>query len=600
MASIPYQAKDCHFSQDKGTGDPPPELVAQFLDDARKLITKGDYLRKRWMACYGYRFHALIITLRGFCSYSVKEGEVSCFPSYETIAKACKVSRRSVCYWMQRNEEGKFIHPKYGEALNRFIRVQPRRRYDAKGQCQVQTSNLYLVRMDTPVVPEDDALVWEKAKELAIRALERQAQEQEQEARRQETECRAVRAGAFVERDCTPNAMQKVHSQSDAKSAQDRLSSTVIFYPDTHRSTQGGESAPQAIRNTQNAAYQPTSEEEDEENAHSAASKSKSNGATAQRSEDQFRRAAPSVDKVWERDDARFQAAWKAAGGVISSLLQEYGDAPAVARRDTFKVLRAYLALGAPIERIAPLAYLAREQVTDYKVRGGKILNEAAYYVSTACNLAPQARKKGWDVERTRKANLARPAKPEQQRQETRRPARRAAPRTTRPTPAEAEALVMDLGQQPETYAEAQAQVRQMEERQQAREAQEQAVRQQAQLFSQLGQAEEALKMFPEGSLAWERAQREKQEAERQIAALRKSAGETGATTQAAQPEGREPLARQDRTEREYREAIHSWARAHGWTVRHGEYGGSQRDWQIGLMGVGLSELRTLAAELGA
>ncbi len=112
---------------------------------------------------------------------------------------------------MQRNEEGKFIHPKYGEALNRFVRVQPRRRYDAQGQRQVQTSNLYLVRMDTPVVPEDDALVWEKAKELAIRALERQAQEQEQEARCQETERRTAPKSAFEEQDCTLKAVQKLH-----------------------------------------------------------------------------------------------------------------------------------------------------------------------------------------------------------------------------------------------------------------------------------------------------------------------------------------------------------------------------------------------------
>ena len=533
MASIPYQAKDCHFSQDKGTGDPPPELVEQFLDDARKLITKGNYLRKRWMACYGDRFYALIEALRAFCSYDLKQGEAPCFPSYETISKACKVSRRSICYWMQRNDEGKFIHPKYGEALNRFIRVQPRWRYDAQGQRQVQTSNLYLVRMDTPVVPEDDALVWEKAKELAIRALERQAQEQEQEARRQETERRTAHKSAFVEQDCTLKAVQKLHSQSSAKTAQDQSFLTNIFNSDTLRSTQGEDEAPQAIRSTKKQPTNQANRTKNEEDEVRIAQQSKSNSATAQRSEDQFRRAAPLVDEDQEHEQARFQAAWEAAGGIISSLLEEYGDAPGVARRDAFKVLRAYLVLGAPAERIAALAYLARQRVKEFEERGGHILKtRAGYYVVTACNLAHEARKKGWDVERIRKADQARLAQKQgqkQPRQETRRPARRAAQRPTRPTPAEAEALVIELGQQEETYAEAQAQVSQMEERRQAYEARQQAVRQQAQLFSQLGQAEEVLKIFPEGSLAWERAQREKQEVERQIAALRKPVGGTGA-----------------------------------------------------------------------
>ncbi len=322
-----------------------------------------------------------------------------------------------------------------------------------------------------------------------------------------------------------------MHSQSSAKTAQDPSLLTSTFTSDSLRSPQGENKAPQAIRNTEKQPTNQTTRTKDEEDEACIAQQSKSNRATAQRSEDQFRRAAPLVDEDQEHEQARFQAAWEVAGGIISSLLEEYGDAPAVARRDTFKVLRAYLALGAPIERIAALAYLARQRVKEFEARGGHILKtRAGYYVVTACNLAHEARKKGWDVERIRMADQARLAQKQKHShppQEARRPARRAAPRPTRPTQAEAQALVMELGQREETYAEAQAQIRQMEEQRQARDAQRQAVHQQAQLFSQLGQAAEALKMFPEGSLAWERAQREKQELERQIAALRKPVGGT-------------------------------------------------------------------------
>lgn len=156
----------------------------------------------------------------------------------------------------------------------------------------------------------------------------------------------------------------------------------------------------------------------------------------------------------------------------------------------------------------------------------------------------------------------------------------------------------MELGQQEAVYAEAQAQARKVKEQQQTREARQQAIQQQAQLFSQLAQAEQALTMHPEGSLVWERAERERQELERQIAALRQS-GEAASAAPAGPPESSQQPPAPDRSEQEYREAIHAWARARGWTVKHRTYGGSQRDWQIGLMGVSKAELRALAAELG-
>lgn len=252
------------------------------------------------------------------------------------------------------------------------------------------------------------------------------------------------------------------------------------------------------------------------------------------------------------------------------------------------------------------LAYLARDRVRAFVLRGGWILDtQVGFYITTLCNLAKEAQRKRWDVEKIAATDRRRHERAIRQGERHKpghtpseplpRPAR---PARRRPTPEETEALVMEVSQQPETYTQAQALVRQMEERRQAREVRRQAIQQQSHLFSQLAQAEQALTVHPEGSLAWERAQREKQELEQQIAKLRHPEEVTQAVP-VAPPESIHYPPMQDRSEQEYREAIHTWARTRGWTVKHRGYDGSQRDWQIGLMGVRKAELHALAAELG-
>ena len=616
MASIAYQDIFCQAQPPEasatGTFEPDAELVKAFYSQAKQLIVKGDYLLKKWQPRCGPRFFTLIKTIRGFCSHKIKDGEEMCYPSEETLASACGVTRRTIINWLAREQgcnaacgscerckkRGQFCHKRHGEALQQFLRIEPQLRYDPKGHRSVKTSHHYFIRMDDPPVPEDVSLIWAKARELAIQALEQQAQEQAREARRQEVEAKAARAVSFGLGNCTYNNVKNGPAQQCETVAQDRLSSTSLFNHDFHRSTQGEERAAKATRSNQEESKQQANRtRRTEGNAHSTASVSPSNIASAQRDKDLFRHTICLAGEEQEQEDARFQEAWEAAGGIISSFLEEYGDASAVARRDAFKVLRAYLALGAPIEEIGPLAYLAHARVKAFEMRGGRILKtRAGFYVSTVCNLAHEARKKGWDVERIRKADQAKPAqKQEQLRQGTRQPARREERRSTRPTLEDAEALVMELGQQPETYVAAQAQVRQVEERRQARETWEQTQRQQAEVITRLDRAKQDLQTFPEGGLAWERARREQQELEQQIAALRQPGGGTaGAAVEGSQrPRGT------DRSEQAYREAIHTWAQARGWTVRHGPYGGSKRDWQIGLMAAGRQELAQLAAELG-
>lgn len=602
MESIAYQHAPCQAQVSHHPISPDEAVIRQFWDEAKREVVKGDYLRRKWLPRQGHRFYTLIKVLRGYCSYSIKQGEAPCFPSRATIAQACRISLRTLDYWMARDEQGRFTHHKHGEALNRFVVVQPRRRYDPAGQRQVKTSNLYLVRIDDPVIPEEEALVLEKATALAIRFLEQQQEEQERETRRQQVDEAALRSAPFVERDCTLKKAQPLQPQRGAKTAEDRLSSPFPSNTDFHRSAQDEERAVKAIRSNRPISNQQTKRmRRNEEDTSSAAQPSTSNRASAQRNEDLFRRAAP-LDEAEERQreerEAALDTAYDAAGGVVYSLLEELGDTNAAG--GTRKVLSSLVAAGAPPERMADLAYLARDRVRAFVLRGGRIFeSQVGFYITTLCNLAREARRKRWDVAKIAAADRRRhersirrngQAIPQAQ------PARQTERRSRPPTPEEAEALVMELGQQPETYAKAQAQVRQMEERQQSREEHRQAVRQQAQLYQQLDKAEQALKTFTEGSLPWERAQREKQELERQLARLRQSAGEMASATPL---EGIHHLLMQDRSEQEYREAIHAWAQARGWTVRHGTYGGSQRDWQIGLMAAGRAELRSLAAELG-
>lgn len=619
MASIAYQNVLCQTQPPEtsftGTVEPDDTLVRKFYPKAKQMIVTGDYLRRKWQPLCGPRFYALIKAIRGYCSYTIKEGEALCYPSEETLARACGVTRRTIINWLVRvrpgEEEkfpgkkvGDFCHQRHGDALQQFLRIVPKLRYDPVGQRSVKAVHNYFVRMDDPPIPEDIPLIWAKARELAIAHLEVQAKAREQEGRHQEVEARTARAAFSGPEDCTYNNVKNVLPQQCEKCALDRLFSPPHITFDSHRSGPEEESRTSAIGNTRTVSIRQADKERDEENAASAASKSTSNSVTAQRLEDMFRHAAPldeEAERQLEEREAALAVAAEAAGGVIFSLLEELGDT--YAPGGTRKVLSSLVAAGAPPERMTDLAYLARDRVRAFVLRGGRILDtQVGFYITTLCNLAKEARRKGWNLEKIAATDRRRHERAirqgEQRRaaqttpQETQRPARWA---SRRPTPAEAEELVLELGQREETYAEAQTKVRQVAEHRQAREARQQAIQRQAQLFSRLAQAEQALIMHPEGGLAWERAQREKQELERQLAALRQPGGVDSSTP----PEGSHPSTIQDRSEQEYREAIHAWARARGWTEKHRAYGGSQRDWQIGLMGVRKAELRALAAELG-
>jgi hypothetical protein len=610
MSSIPAHHPLCQAQPE----EPPAALIEQFYAQAKREIVTGDYLRRKWEPLCGPRFYALIKAIRGYCSYKVKEGEAMCYPSEEKLAQACGVTRRTIINWLVRvrpgeeeqfpdYEVGDFCHRRHGKALQQFLRIAPQRRYVPAAHCSYKAEHHYFICMDDPPVPEDIPLIRARARELAIAHLERQQEEQEREARRQECEARAARA-TFGPGNCTHNNVQNFPPQQWEKIAQDRLFSPPLFTTDSRRSAQEEERAVQALQSTRASDIHQASGTRDEEDARCATPVSKSNGATALGAEDGFRRTAPLDEEEARRREEREQAleaAYEAAGGVVYALLEEWGDTNAAG--GTRNVLSSLVAAGAPPVQMVDLAYLARDRVRAFVLRGGRILDTpVGFYITTLANLAKEARRKGWNLEqiaatdrRRHERALHRGAQRQPGQSAPQPQPRLTRPAQRKPSPAEVETLVIELGQQEETYAQAQEQVRQVQEQRHAREARQQAIRQQADLFMQLDQAQQALKQHPEGSSAWERARREEQEIERRIAALRQPAPETPLPTA---PPGQH-AARPARSERDEREAIHAWARARGWTVKHGQYGGSQRDWQIGLMALSRQELADLAAALG-
>jgi hypothetical protein len=224
VANMPARAQVASDPIAPQTHESDVALVSQFYAEAKRQIVKGDYLRRKWLPLYGPRFYSLIKALRGHCSYDIKEGEAMCYPSETTLAQECGVTRRTIITWLARVEEGEeqqypglkvgdFCHPRHGAALQQFLRIKPKLRYDRAGQRSVKAVNDYFVRMDDLPVPEDVPLIWEKARQLAAQYLAHQAKEQEREARRQEFAAQAAQAAFSGPPDCTRNNVKYFHTQ---------------------------------------------------------------------------------------------------------------------------------------------------------------------------------------------------------------------------------------------------------------------------------------------------------------------------------------------------------------------------------------------------
>ncbi len=390
--------------------EPTPELVGQFYREAKRQIVKGDYLRRRWQPLYGPRFYALIKALRGFCSYEVKEGEAMCYPSEETVARACGISRRTLLYWFQRDPTGRFarkVKLPHGEveweewtwsALQTFLRIAPKRRYDPVGQRSLKTSNRYFIRMDDPPVPEDEPLIWARAYELAEQYLHQQAEERERQARQEGRERSITQATSFERASCTLNNVQKLPAQQCAKAAQNRSSLPASFYPDSNRTIPDRQSGDEITIESSSPAS--SAKKTLVRGAASAATKQQQRDRETEKAS-QRSNASPETSQVEKRAPTPFElalaAAEEEAGSVLMEVLQQYGDPTPLVGMGT--ILVALVDAGAPVERLRALVELGRHRLRRREERGGHIrTTRQAYYIGILQHLAQQARERHWDV----------------------------------------------------------------------------------------------------------------------------------------------------------------------------------------------------------
>lgn len=120
-----------------------------------------DYLIRKWLPYKGPAFACLIMAMRKhiFYDYTTGEQRTRYFPEAATIAQLAGISRAQVFRLLNDPD------------MELFIKRINRRRYSPEHQKEVQTSNLYLVSMDDPPIPEDVHLVEEEQRR--IDAMER-------------------------------------------------------------------------------------------------------------------------------------------------------------------------------------------------------------------------------------------------------------------------------------------------------------------------------------------------------------------------------------------------------------------------------------------
>jgi len=105
----------------------------------KNIIVETKYFWDFWKPKLGPTLTVIIMELRRRCYYNreTEERRDYCWPSLKFIAKACGVSIDTVRRELKRPE------------AKLFVRIEPR--FDGKRQ----TSNIYFVAMDDPLLPED-------------------------------------------------------------------------------------------------------------------------------------------------------------------------------------------------------------------------------------------------------------------------------------------------------------------------------------------------------------------------------------------------------------------------------------------------------------
>ena len=124
-----------------------------------RIFVATQYFRKNWVPRLGSSLAWVIIALRQHCYWSRESGEKRdwCLISQEELAGEAGISVATLKRLLKREHADKFI-----------IEVTHRYRYDPNKRKQVRKKSRYRLRMDDPLMPEDEALLREKlAQQLA-------------------------------------------------------------------------------------------------------------------------------------------------------------------------------------------------------------------------------------------------------------------------------------------------------------------------------------------------------------------------------------------------------------------------------------------------
>ena len=123
-----------------------------------KVFVATQYFRKRWVPLLGPALGWVIIALRQHCYWNKDTGEMRnwCLITQQALADEVGISVSTLKRLLRHEHAGRFITD-----------VTHRYRYDASLQKQVRRPSMYRVRMDDPLVPEDQ----ERLKDLVAQRL---------------------------------------------------------------------------------------------------------------------------------------------------------------------------------------------------------------------------------------------------------------------------------------------------------------------------------------------------------------------------------------------------------------------------------------------
>ncbi len=124
-----------------------------------KVFVATQYFRRNWVPRLGHALSWLIIALRQHCYWNKRTGEKRdwCLVTQEELAQEIGVTPKTVRRLLQHEHAGRFI-----------VEVENRYRYDNQLGKLVRKHSFYRVRMDDPLIPEDEERLRQRlADELA-------------------------------------------------------------------------------------------------------------------------------------------------------------------------------------------------------------------------------------------------------------------------------------------------------------------------------------------------------------------------------------------------------------------------------------------------